>query len=239
MDFGTQATLDGKVAVVCPNPSLKCSQYFDWQSRATYPLFGKMGNGFGGMEIKGVEGINVIKTTAYPGRFVHHMKALGLPNKSAPRKCEARWFGMQWSKLQTLVAQMGQLADNDVAGLRVEMRMNYVEASWAEQERVLISMLQEICKHLDVKELSLEGIHQDSVEALGKAEGAQLLFSFGLGFQQDLKKIWTLCFHAIPTNEQLPVFPIQGLVESLSELRRTAPLPMQMLVVSSLGVQLE
>ena len=54
------------------------------------------------------------------------------------------------------------------------MRVNQLEASWSEQERVLASMFQEICKHLDVKELELEAIHQDSVEALGKAEGACL-----------------------------------------------------------------
>lgn len=166
--------MDGKVAVVYPNPSLRFCKYFDWQSRSTYPLFGKVGNGFGGMEIKGAQGVSVIKATAYPGRYVHHMKALGLPNKAAPKQCESKWFGMQWSKLQTLVAQIGQLADMDVAGLRVEMRVNQLEASWSEQERVLASMFQEICKHLDVKELELEAIHQDSVEALGKAEGACL-----------------------------------------------------------------
>ena len=75
VDFGTQATMDGKVAVVYPNPSLRFCKYFDWQLRSTYPLFGKVGNGFGGMEIKGAQGVNVIKATAYPGRYVHHMKA--------------------------------------------------------------------------------------------------------------------------------------------------------------------
>ena len=32
VDFGTQATMDGKVAVVCPQPSLRYCRYFDWQS---------------------------------------------------------------------------------------------------------------------------------------------------------------------------------------------------------------
>ena len=54
------------------------------------------------------------------------------------------------------------------------MRVNQLEASWLEQEKFLASMLQEICKHLDVKELELKGIHKDSVEALAKAEEACL-----------------------------------------------------------------
>ena len=82
------------MAVVYPNPSLRFCKYFDWQSRSACPLFGKVGNGFGGMEIKGAQGVNVIKATAYPGRYVHHMKALGLPNKAAPKQCESKWFGM-------------------------------------------------------------------------------------------------------------------------------------------------
>ena len=73
--------MDGKVAVVCPNPSLRYCRYFDSQTRSTYPLFSKVGTGFGGMENKGAQGINVIKATAYPGRYVHHMKAWACQRK--------------------------------------------------------------------------------------------------------------------------------------------------------------
>ena len=60
-DFGTQTTLNGNPAVVYPSPSLKYSRQFKWLSRWTYPLFGMLGRGFGGMEVQGADGSNVVK----------------------------------------------------------------------------------------------------------------------------------------------------------------------------------
>ena len=173
-DFGTQTTLNGNPAVVYPNPSMRFSKQFKWFSRLTYPLFGLLGGGFGGMQVQGADGSNVVKAVVYPGNYVHQVKALGAPNIAAPKNSSARWFANQWVKLKTMVAQLFTLDDIQVAGLRMEFRLSGLETTWLEQQQYLSTVCQELCKHLDVQDVSFEATHADSVEALKNAEEAGL-----------------------------------------------------------------
>ena len=126
------------------------------------------------MQVQGADGSDVVKAVVYPGRYVHQMKALGAPRMTAPVNPTARWFANPWAKLKSMVAQLFKLDDIQVAGLRIEFRLNCSETTWLEQQQYLCTIFQELCKHLDVQDVSFEVFHADSAEALKNTEHAGL-----------------------------------------------------------------
>ena len=173
LDFGTRSILTGKVCLVAPSKT-KCVSFLDNRKTSIYSLFGGLGGGFGGVEMAGADGPDVLKVIAYPGNYTHQMKAKGLPNAFAPRHAHQRWFAGQWGQVQACLAALDRLDDSDVAGLRVEIRCSSAADTWEDMEADLQHAFREVATALVAKEIEFQHIVEGAKLALGEAEAAGL-----------------------------------------------------------------
>ena len=75
---------------------------------------GKLGGGFGGLQVSGKVGKPCQKLTSYCG-------AAGMPAAFAPKQCSQQWVARQHQKLMSSAQYLGDLSEFDVAGHRMEI----------------------------------------------------------------------------------------------------------------------
>jgi hypothetical protein len=162
-------------ASVCGGTKLTQFMGFVDKKKATqYSLFVAAGGGFGGVELGGQEGAELVKAIAYPGKWTHQLKAIGCPNAFPPRKANQSRFAGQWGQIQALLGGLGKLEDPEVAGLRVEMRRKPSASSWPDVENDVKHYFEEVSKRLAIKQIAPQAILEDARVALGHAESAGL-----------------------------------------------------------------
>ena len=173
LDFGTQSILNGKVCLVAPI-DLKFLDFLDSRKTSTYSLFGVLGGSYGGVEMSGTAGFEVLKIIAYPGNYTHQMKARGAPNAFPPRGAAESWFSGQWSQVQACLAALDGLDDCQVAGLRLEIRVSSTANSWQEMKTDLDHWFSRVAAQLATKEIEFAAIMDNAKVAVGEAEAAGL-----------------------------------------------------------------
>ena len=158
--------------------------FVDKKKATQYSLFVAAGGGFGGVELGGEEGTELVKVIAYRGKWTHQQKAIGCPNAFPPRKANQSRLAGQWGQIQALLGGLGKLEDPEVAGLRVEMRCKPSASSWSDVENDVKHYFEEFSKRLAIKQIAPQAILEDARVALGHAESAGL---FECQAMQDMK----------------------------------------------------
>ena len=95
VDWATQSILALRPVLVFPRGDLREIEWVHRHKVRNYSLLGKAGGGFGGVQIGGAEGGLFSKAICYLGRWVHHVKALGMPAPFPTKNATSKWFCQQ------------------------------------------------------------------------------------------------------------------------------------------------
>ena len=79
LDFGTQNLLSIHPTLIFPMNNFHELEWVDGKTLQAYSSFGKLGGGFGGLQVSGKVGEPCQKLTSYCGKWVHQLKAAGMP----------------------------------------------------------------------------------------------------------------------------------------------------------------
>ena len=181
VDWATQSHLQGSTVLVKPLHSLRELAYAGRaHSIITYPLFGRLGGGFGGMYIRPAEptGVSqkVSKVSLYPAGWVHHLKGMGLPALAIPSTASNAWIAKQGIKLYSLLDGLDRVPPHKLGGIRFEVRTNGCFTNWVDVHEWLEGILQEVMPKVAYIQLLPSTLVQD-VRASCNAAKAAGLFS--------------------------------------------------------------
>lgn len=158
-------------------------EWVDGKTLQAYSSFGKLGGGFGGLQVSGKVGKHCQKLTSYCGKWVHQLKAAGMPPSFAPAQCSQQWVANQHQKLMSSAQYLGGLSEFDVAGHRMEIRIgpcNEPCSNWGDQLQEVKDIFEGVSKLLFAKALSFSEVLEAIKVALGEAEQSGLF-----RYQQD------------------------------------------------------
>ena len=127
LDLGWQTLANGQPVVVkLPQYLLEVVEEFGWckNDSSRYSMFGKHGMGAGGVTLTARPDSDspVHMSKVYPGGWVHHIKALGLP-PVAWNHATNRDMGLLKDKVQGLVNDLNTQSNHKMGGFRIEVRV--------------------------------------------------------------------------------------------------------------------
>ena len=142
LDYGCQAKRDGYITLVWPNGSLRDIDWVDGSKTSKYSAFGKLGDGYGSLQLVGREGLEVQAVKIYMGNWVHTLKGSVTPPKAPAAEAKNHWYTKHKMMLERVMTIMSGVQEWELEGLRVEMRLSgCTNEERAEEQRFLQTIL--------------------------------------------------------------------------------------------------
>ena len=124
LDYGCQAKRDGYITLVWPNGSLRDIDWVDGSKTSRYSAFGKLGDGYGSLQLVGREGLEVQAVKIYIGQLGAHFERQCDATKSTSSRSQNHWYTNHKMMLERVMTIMSGVQEWELEGLRVEMRLS-------------------------------------------------------------------------------------------------------------------
>ena len=181
IDLGWQPCAIKEAMALRPRPSMRTSAKFDWAKDDTsrYSLFGKLGQGGGGFSIQAKAGsptpplqeaCQPLHVKAYPGGWVHHVKAIGAPPTQLPDGYSNRNLSSLRDKVLWLCNDMVWHEGPKMGGLRVEARLKPLGSPWAVVEEHMRALVSDVLAHSDGLFLDTDVLLTAALDAFSTVE---------------------------------------------------------------------